>query len=168
MVVLDAGPVIYLAKLDAFDALAVANRVGALPPSVYGEVARADLSFRHPEIPLIERARADGLLEVVDLSPDEARLAAAFGTRTSGLHSGELDVLGLGAGRGWSVCLHERQAARLARGLGIATVHVVELLVAGTPDPVLLEARVRRFARLTNLAISDFDLLLSKLPRGAE
>ncbi len=66
----------------------------------------------------------------------------------------------MGVVRGWTVCLHERQAARIARALGVATVHLVEILFAGTPDPDLLERRIRAFARLTNMTMTDLDVLL--------
>ena len=48
----------------------------------------------------------------------------------------------------------------LARALGVAIVHLVELLFAGTPDRDLLATRIRHFARLTNLTMNDLDLLL--------
>jgi predicted nucleic acid-binding protein len=158
--VLDPGPLIYLANLEALDALPAAKRDGVVPPSVYTETARPQLSFRHPEVAVIDRALTDGLFRIQALSEAEQQLAATLGTRSSGLHAGELDVLALGTSRGWDVCLHERQAARLARALGVATFHVVEVLFAGTADPEELEARIRSFARLTNLAMDDLDQLL--------
>lgn len=159
--VLDAGPLIYLAKLDAFDAFSIAGRTAVAPPSVYAEAARPELAFRHPEIAVIEQARGDGRLLVVELDAREAQIAANLAGRSAGLHPGELDVLALGLGRGWPVCLHERQAARLARALGAATVHLVELLFEGSPDPDALERRIRHFARLTNLTMDDLDALLT-------
>jgi len=159
--VLDASPLIYLAKLDAFDAVAVAGHAAVVPPSVYAEAARPQLAFRHPEIATIEGMRETGQLLVVPLEPRERELANDLAGRYGGLHSGELDVLALGHLRGWTVCFHERQAARLARALGVATVHLVEVLFAGTTDLDLLERRVRHFARLTNLTMNDLDELLN-------
>jgi len=159
--VLDAGPLIYLAKLDALDAPAEAGWVPVVPPSVYAEAARPGLAFRHPEIAIIEQARDDGRLKVTPLDDVERRLAADFAGLGAGLHAGELDVLALGRARSWPVCLHERQAARLAGAMSIATVHLVEILFGGTRDPDALERRVRHFARLTNLAMDDLDTLLS-------
>lgn len=160
-VVLDASPLIYLAKLDAFDAIAIAGHAAVVPPSVYAEAARPELAFRHPEIALVERARTDGQLLVVPLEAREMELATDLAGRFGGLHAGELDVLAIGQIRGWPVCLHERQAARLARSAGVANVHLVEVLFAGTPDLDLLETRIRHFARLTNLTIYDLDVLLN-------
>lgn len=159
--VLDAGPLIYLAKLDAFDTFLVAGRTAVVPPSVYAETARPELAFRHPEVAVIEGARDDGRLVVVALDARETQLAADLAVRSAGLHVGELDVLALGRARGWPVCLHERQAARLARAIGVATIHLVELLFEGTTDPGELERRVRHFARLTNMTMDDLDELLT-------
>lgn len=158
--VLDASPLIYLAKLDAFDALANAGDTAVVPPSVYAEAARPELAFRHPETATIERARLDEQLVVVPLDAHETELATDLARRYGGLHAGELDVLVLGQVGGWPVCVHERQAARLAGALGVESMHMVEILFAGTPDLDLLEQRVRHFARLTNLTMNDLDALL--------
>lgn len=160
-IILDAGPLIYLAKLDALDALAIAGWTPVVPPSVYAEAARPGLAFRHPEVAVIEQAQGDGRLLVVALDSREKELAADFAERSAGLHTGELDVLAMGRARDRPVCLHERQAARLARALGVATVHLVEILFGGTRDPDALERRIRHFARLTNLTMDDLDALLT-------
>ena len=160
-IVLDASPLIYMVKLDAFDAVSRAGHSAVVPQSVYSEAARPELAFRHPEIGTIQRLREEGELEVIALEPSEATMASDLADRYGGLHAGELDVLALGLARGWTVCLHERQASRLATSLGLATIHVVELLFAGTSDLDLLERRVRHFARLTNLTMNDLDSLLS-------
>jgi hypothetical protein len=158
--VLDAGPIIYLAKLDALDAPAIAGRTPVVPASVYAEAARLGLAFRHPEVVVIEQAQQDGRLLVMTLDGREKGLAGELARRSAGLHAGELDALALGRARAWPVCLHERQAARLAGALGVRTVHLVDLLFEGTKDPDVLEDRIRHFARLTNLVMGDLDLLL--------
>ena len=160
-IVLDASPLICMAKLDAFDAISNAGHTAAVPLSVYTEAARPELAFRHPEIATVQRLREESGLDVITLEPSEAAMASDLADRYGGLHAGELDVLALGHARGWPVSLHERQASRLATSLGLATIHVVELLFAGTSDLDLLERRVRHFARLTNLTMNDLDSLLS-------
>ena len=45
--ILDASPLIYLAKLDAFDTIAIAGHTAAIPPSVYAEAA-----LRAPTVPV--------------------------------------------------------------------------------------------------------------------
>jgi predicted nucleic acid-binding protein len=163
VVVIDAGPLIFLAKLDALVVLDQAHRVGLVPASVWEEVARPELAFRHPEVAVVERARDEGWLEVVDLTEHERARAEVLASRLSGLHRGELECLALAQGRVLPVCLHERQASRLARTLGVDTIHVIELLFEGTPDPDLLADRVRHFGRLTNLAMTDLDALLESI-----
>lgn len=158
--VLDASPLIYMAKLDAFDVLEIAGHIAAVPSSVYAEAARPELAFRHPEVAIVERARNDGRIVMAELDETERQLAADLANRFGGLHAGELDVLALGQVRGWAVCFHERQATRLADALGLASIHLIELLFAGTPDVGLLERRVRGFARMTNLTMNDLDVLL--------
>lgn len=158
--ILDASPLIYLAKLDALDAVAIAGHVAVVPSSVDAETARPELAFRHPEVAIIERIRLGGQLLVISPEVAETKLATELAERYGGLHAGELDVLALGHVRGWATCFHERQATRLARALGVATVHLVEVLFAGTPDKELLGQRIRHFARLTNLTMNDLDVLL--------
>ena len=160
-VVLDASPLIYLAKLDALDAVVVAGHQAVVPSSVFAEAARPELAFRYPEIATIVRIAEEGGLRVVALERDEAAVAAELGSKYGGMHAGELDVLALGSLRGWTACLHERQAARLAHALGVVTIHLVEILFAGTPANDVLEGRIRDFARLTNMKINDLDALLS-------
>jgi predicted nucleic acid-binding protein len=160
-IVLDASPLIYIAKLDAFDALSNAGYTAVVPQSVYTEAARPELTFRHAEIATVQRVREESGLEVITLEPSESALASDLADKYGGLHAGELDVLALGHARGWAVCLHERQASRLATSLGLAAIHVVELLFAGTSDLDLLERRVRQFARLTNLTMNDLDALFN-------
>jgi len=159
--VLDASPLIYLAKLDAFDAVSIAGHLAVVPLTVYAEAARPELAFRHSEIATITRMREDGYLLILPLEETEQQFAAELADRYGGLHAGELDVVALGKMRGWTVCFHERQAARLARALGVASIHLVEVLFAGTPDLDLLDQRIRQFARLTNLTMNELDVLLN-------
>ena len=158
--VLDAGPLIYLAKLDALGVLPAGHRTAVVTPSVWNEVARPALAFRFPEIASIERARDVGWLEVHPLAPSEEALADDLAARLSGLHRGELECLAVASERGWLACFHERQASRLARTMGIEPVHLVELLFKGIADAGRLESCLRRFARLTNLATADLDELM--------
>ena len=83
--VLDAGPLIYLAKLDAFDAVEIAGRTAVVPPSVFAEAARPELAFRHPEIATIVRIREEGRLLVPRLDAHESELAADLAGRYGGI-----------------------------------------------------------------------------------
>jgi hypothetical protein len=61
--------------------------------------------------------------------------------------------------------IFERPARRVARAMGIRLLDVVELLFAGTRDVSLLEDRIRRFARLTQMRLTDLELLLLEVER---
>ncbi len=104
--VLDASPLIYLAKLDAFDAVAIAGHVAVVPSSVYAETARPELAFRHPEVAIIERIHIDGQLLVVSPELAETELATELAGRaaarygTPGLHAVMADIL-RGHGNAW-------------------------------------------------------------------
>ena len=158
--VLDAGPLIHLAKLDALDALEKGGWEAMIPPSVRAEAARPELAFRHPEVAVIMRAIDEGRVLEAPLTDGEDRLASDLAGRATALHAGELDVLALGLTRSWPVCLHERQASRIAGALGIRAVHLVELLFDGTPDRSVLAKRIRTFGGLTNMRASDLEVLL--------
>jgi predicted nucleic acid-binding protein len=158
--VLDAGPLIHLAKLDALDVLEKGGFEAMIPPSVRAEAARPELAFGHPEVAVIMRALDEGRVSVAPLTEAEDQLARDFAGRATGLHAGELEVLALGLARSWPVCLHERQASRIAGALGIRAVHVMELLFDGTSDRSVLTKRLRVFGGLTNMRASDLNALL--------
>jgi len=164
-ILLDASPVIFLGKLDAFDVFSPA-RPGLLAPSVVSEVVRPPLAYQFPEVLVVQRAMDAGLVARVELEEDDERSIHELGGQTSGLHRGELGVLALARRLGHSVCIHERAGLRLAAALGLRTVHVVELLLHSTPDPKLRVARLRRFARLTNLAGDQLQELLDLARRN--
>ena len=159
-IVLDAGPLIHLAKLDALDVLEIGGWQAMIPPTVRAEAARPELAFRHPEVAVIMRALDEGQVSVSPLSDAEDQLARDLAGRATGLHAGELDVLALGLARSWPVCLHERQASRIAGVLGVQAVHIVELLFDGTADRSVLTGRLRAFGAMTNMRTSDLDSLL--------
>lgn len=161
--VLDASPLIYLAKLAALDVLSVATREAAVTPVVLEEVTRPQLAYRHPDAVEIEQAVVNGLVQVWELEADERSLAADFAERVPGLHHGAAEVLSLAISRSVAAVILERQARRVARTLGAELVDVVELLVAGTPDLELREDRVIRFARLVNMRFDHVAQLLARL-----
>ncbi len=161
--VLDASPLIYLAKLDALDVLSVATGEASVTPTVLEEVTRPQLAYRHPDAVEIEQAVTSGLIRVQELDGDERSLAVDFTERVPGLHHGEAEVLSLAVSRSVSAVIFERQARRVARTLGAELVDVIELIVAGTPDHELREDRVIRFARMVNMRFDHVAELLARL-----
>jgi predicted nucleic acid-binding protein len=162
-VVLDASPLIYLAKLAAIDVLAAATEEALVTPTVLEEVARPQLAYRHPDAIEIEQAITGGLIRVEALTDAEKARAADFAARVPGLHFGEAEVLALAVSRSVAAVIFERQARRVARSLGAELVDLVELLVAGTPKDELREDRIVRFARLVNMRFDDVAQLLARL-----
>ena len=62
----DAGPLIYLAKLDALDVFAQTGHVPLITPEVERETARAGLAYRFPDALAIAEALRDGVLVRTD------------------------------------------------------------------------------------------------------
>jgi predicted nucleic acid-binding protein len=162
-VVVDASPLIYLAKLDALDVFAVTGRVGLVPPTVYTEVAAPALTYVHPDAVTLERATRAGTLTVVDLSERERRGADELRQLVPGIHSGEREVLAVARERKAEAVLFERRGKLVARALGLRLVDLVELLVHGTPDRDLLEGRIDRFASLVNMRRADHEALKARI-----
>ncbi len=161
--VLDASPLIYLAKLTALDVLSVVTDTAVVTPTVLEEVTRPQLAYRHPDSVEIEQAVANGLVHVWELEADERSLAEDFAKQVPGLHHGEAEALSLAVSRSMAAVIFERQARRVARTLGAELVDVVEMLVAGTPDDEPREDRVIRFARLVNMRFDHVAQLLARL-----
>ncbi|MBA2556749.1 MAG: hypothetical protein H0V12_05290 [Chloroflexi bacterium] len=159
----DASPLIYLAKLDALDVVAQAGHVPLVTPEVERETSRPGLAYRFADAVTIANALRDQVLVRIALSQDEALDATRLATSARGIHPGESEVLAIAAARGLPVLLYERRALRLARSLGLDAWSPIQLLVAGTPDPAQLRDRIVRFAGLVELRYSEVDALLRAL-----
>jgi predicted nucleic acid-binding protein len=162
-IVLDAAPLIYLAKLEALDVLATAADAAYVPAVVVDETTRPALALRHPDAIAIERAIHQGLLTVLDPTGPEQAAATEIGDRVPGLHAGECQVLAIALHRGIAAVIFERRAQRVARSMGAELVDIVELLVAGTSEPDLLEARIRGFGRLVELRLAALEALIERV-----
>jgi len=165
LLVLDSSPLIYLAKLDALDAIRVAGYRATVPMSVARETSAGGLAFRHPDAGLIAGAFRDRMIDVENMTEEETGNATRLQGMAGGLSRADADVLALGPSRSAPVCLAERQASRLARSLGLEVVGVVQLLFDGTVGRVVLEERIRSFAELTQLRIRDLNVLLAEARR---
>ncbi len=163
--VADSGPIIYLAKLEALGVLSGAGYVAFLPPGVVAETVRADVTYRYPDAAAIREALRSGSLRDLRLTGSEQSLADRFAVEIPALGRGERETLAVARSRTWPALLYERRASALARTLGIDTVGLVELLFQGTPDPALLERRVRTFAELVYMRPEDRESLLRRIPR---
>jgi hypothetical protein len=160
----DSAPLIYLAKLEALDAFRSAGYRPYAPPAVVAETSRPEVSYRYPAALAIAEAFRSGELAATELDEAELDSAERLASEIPGLGRGECQVLAVARRRGWPALFFERRAAAIARTLGVATIDLVELLFAGTSEPGLLAARIRRFADLVDMRARDRDLLLERVP----
>lgn len=162
-VILDARPLIYLAKLEALDALNTAVGVALITPTVLEEVTRPQLAYRHPDAVEIEAAVARGIIALSTLTAGERERASDLAQQVPGFHPGGAEVLAVAIARSIPAVIAERRARRVARSLGATLIDVTELIVAGTPDPVIREDRVVRFAKMVNMRLDDAVELLARI-----
>ncbi len=160
--VIDAGPLIYLAKIGALDVF-VRTAPGWISPGVRREAVTPPAAYRFPEIATIDGAIRDGRILVAELRPEEVTLAADLEARIPGLGQGERESVSMAAGRRWSVVLLDRRALRVARMLGVSVVAVVELLFDRTSEDEILAGRLRHFASLVDMRIDTLERLLEQV-----
>ena len=161
--VVDAAPLICLAKLEALDVLTVAAESAVVTPAVLAEVTRPQMAYRHPDAVEIEGAVDRGDLEVVEIRADESAHAREIERDVPGLHRGETEVLAVAIARSMPAVIFERRARRVAGSLGAQLVDMTELIVAGSPGLPLTEDRLIRFARLVNMRFDAVAELLERI-----
>jgi predicted nucleic acid-binding protein len=159
----DASPLIYLAKLDALDVLAAAGQQPLLTPEVERETARVGLAYVYPDASLIAEALRSGVLRRTELTREEAEGVEGLMAEAGGLDQGEAEVLAVAARRSLPVLLFERRAIRLARSVGLPTWSPLRLLAAGTPNRRLLRQRMLGFARLVDMRFEQLERLLQEI-----
>jgi predicted nucleic acid-binding protein len=161
--VIDASPLIYLAKIDAMEVFEQLTLTALVTPAVAEETTRPALLYRHEDAAVMEQALRDGRIEAVELGPVELARADDLSARIPALHRGEREVLAVAAERHMPAVLFERRARHVAKMLGVQLMDIAELLFAGTPDDDQLEARIRHLARLTNMRVADYDAFLDRV-----
>jgi predicted nucleic acid-binding protein len=162
-VILDASPLIYLAKLGALEVLSNAVGSAFTTPAVLEEATRPQLAYRHPDAVEIEMALQRGVIAVLVLTERERMRARDIAGQIPGFHLGETEVLAAAIARDIPAVFFERRARRVAGALGAGLVDVTDLIVAGTPDPILREDRIVRFARLVNMRMDDVVELMARI-----
>jgi predicted nucleic acid-binding protein len=164
-VVVDASPLIYLAKLRA---LVVFQKIGLeplVPEAVIEETTKPSLIYRHPDAAVIESALDRGELSPVSLTPGEQESVDELAQEVPGMHRGECQVLVVARSRAVPAVLFERRGRSIAKAFGIALIDVVELLFDGTSDNELLEERFRPFAELVDMRLADYEALRERIAR---
>ena len=162
----DASPLIYLAKLEALDVFATVGYEPLVTPAVERETSRAGLAYVYPDAALISQGLRTGVLSRTQLTAAEESVARRLGAEAGGLDPGEAEVLAAAATRSLPVLLFERRALRLARSLGVEAWSPVRLLIDGTPDPAARVDRLTRFARLVQMRFEDLERLVGGIEEG--
>jgi predicted nucleic acid-binding protein len=165
LLVLDASPLIYLAKINAMEVFEQLPVIPVVPPAAAEETARPALLYRHPDAATIEQAIRDRTIEMVDLESAEIEQADKLGLRLPALHAGEREVLAVALERRMPAVLFERRARHVANAIGVQLIDIIELLFRGTPDHEQLARRLRSLAHLTNMRIADYDALTARVER---
>lgn len=125
----DASSLIYIAKADAFSGVAQCVLKLLAPPTVWREAMIDGDRVGATEVPRIRAAEDAGVLERVDLSASEQRLAGTIAVENR-LGSGESEVLAIGLSLGRAL-IDEGRASRVGRALGIISVSTLFVPVVG-------------------------------------
>jgi predicted nucleic acid-binding protein len=125
----DASSLIYLAKADAFQDVALCVQTIHVPPAVWHESVEEGERIGAPEVQHIRDALVAGSLNRVELSAAQSRLAVTIATENR-IGRGESEVLAL-ARPGAQVLIDEGRASRVARILGIVPLPTLFLPVVG-------------------------------------
>lgn len=160
--IVDASPLIYLAKLDALDVFGP-DDPAAISAGVRNEVLLPQAAYRFPEIVRIDESVRNGRIEVVALERRERSMVAALSRQVPGLGRGELETIAVARARRWRAAIADRRASRIAQVHGVSVVGMVELLFAKTADADRLARRIRGLARLVNMRIEALERLLGKV-----
>lgn len=159
----DASPLIYLAKLDALDVFANSGHMPLVSPEIERETSRPALAYDHPDSLLIAEAIRTGILRRTELTDDEIRVARRLQEQAAALKPGEAEVLAAAQARQLPVLLFERRALRLAKSLRLDIWTPERLLLAGTTDGAWLRERILAFARLVDLPFTSLENLLNEV-----
>jgi hypothetical protein len=161
-VLVDAGPLMYLAKLDALDVFANSGHEPLITPEIEREAARPGLAYEHPDSLLIAEALRSGVLRRTVLDDGEAEVARRLLGHTGTLKLGEAEVLAAGQSRRIPVLLFERRAIRVAGSLGLERWGSEQLLLAGTRDLDQLRRRLIAFAKLVDRPFANLDHVMNR------
>lgn len=164
--IVDASPLIYLAKLDALDVFG-GDLAAAISEGVRNEVLLPQAAFRYPEIVGIDDSIRSGRIMVVSPDRGEVKSIETLSRQVPGLGRGELETIAIARSRRWSAVLADRRATRIAEIHGVTVIGIVEFLFARTKDGKVLASRIRSLAGLVNMRIETLEGLLGKVHKGA-
>jgi hypothetical protein len=135
LVVCDATPLIYLAKIGRFDLLHQLHEQVLIPPAVWQEVAVQGASF--PEGSAVNRAAADGWLRV---EKPKGQLAATAKERED-LDPGEEEAIQLAIERSALLVIDEAHGREVALRLHVKITGTIGLLIRSKMEGFVLSLR---------------------------
>lgn len=163
----DASPLVYLAKMDALDVFEASGHVPLITTEVEREAARPGLAYEHPDSVVIIEALRSGALKRTNLSEHELEDAQRL-RQSGGIGAGESEALAAAAARKAPVLVYDRRAARLAGSMSIRVWTPPDILIAGTRDRQLLLTRIKRFAALVQMRFEDVQALIERIEAATD
>ena len=140
--VVDATPLIYLAKAERLDVIETLGEPRVVPEAVYREVVTTGVEQGDDDARRIERAAEDGLVDVVAVDADGSPVATRLG-RHPGLSGADAAVLAC-AGAREAVAVMDESAGRSAAAVEeIETRGTAYLVLAAVKDGALSTAEGR-------------------------
>jgi len=143
LVVINATPLIFLARIGKLRKVVEYFGQAVIPEAVYDEVVRRGMALGKPEADLVEELISDGRVRV-------EKVKKAMG-EVKGAHSGEAEALSLAKERGDALIVDDRAAYEYARMMGIKALRSVRVMLNLLKDKRLtlndLEENLLRLSR---------------------
>ena len=140
--VLDATPLIYLAKAERLDVIETLDEPRIVPEAVHHEVVTAGVERGYDDARRIERAVEDGLVDVVAVNTDDSSAATRL-RRHPGLNDADVAVLACADARDGVAVMDESAGRSAAEVEDIETGGATYLVLAAVTDGALSTAEGR-------------------------
>ena len=140
--VLDATPLIYLAKADRLDVIETLDGPRIVPETVYREVVTTGVEQGYDDARRIERAVEDGLVDVVAVDTDDSPVATRL-ARHPGLSGADVAVLACADARDATAVMDESAGRSAAEVEDVETRGTAYLVLAPVRDGQLSKAEGR-------------------------
>ncbi len=130
MIVVDASPLIALAKMRRLELLKALHGQVLIGPTVKEEVVARGKAIAGQGVELVEKALEDGWIQAVRLSPRERKVAQQI-IKSSRLAAGEAESLALAQSRKRVVIVEDREARAMAAAMGLELIGTAGVLLEG-------------------------------------
>lgn len=134
--VLDATPLIYLAKAERLAVVETLEGARTVPRPVYRETVTEGIEAGYADARRIERAVEDGILEVVEVDLDESAFASRL-ARHSGLSDADIAVLACADARDAVAVMDEAAGRSAANVEGVETRGTAYVVLSAVKDGAL-------------------------------